>query len=403
VRKSDLARRRISIPVALVVAALVPLLGAGASAAAPVPRVTIQGGGSTAIVGRPWRATLVVRPASAGRPAVALRGPGVRAASVRRVGPGRYAVRGVFTLPGRWRVEARLRGRRFLLRTVVARAPAAVPIVLRGPSQIAVDAAGRLLISENEGGRIDRVDPASGQVQLVRTITSPYGIALSRAGELYATSDDRVLRLGGDGGGEAVVARSANGLDIGPVVVDDAGNAFYFTDGRIYRVDRRSGAVTPYAGTGSDGFGGDGGAADQATFGRPHGLAFAADGALLVSDSENGRIRRIDPVDRVVRTVATGLGFPTGLAVAPDGSMYLGDVQTNSVHRVAPGGAVTRVAGTGVDATSGDGGPATAAALAVPSAVAITVDGTIYVTEARSGRIRRIDASGTITSLSSRG
>ena len=401
-RKSDLARRRISIPVALVVAALVPLLGAGASAAAPVPRVRIQGGGSTAIVGRSWRATLVVRPASAGRPAVALRGPRVRAASVRRVGPGRYAVRGVFTLPGRWRVEARLRGRRFLLRTVVARAPAAVPIVLRGPSQIAVDAAGRLLISQNEGGRIDRVDPATGQVQLVRTITSPYGIALSRAGELYATSDDRVLRLEA-GGGTTVVGRSDSGLDIGPVVVDDAGNAFYFTDGRIYRVDRQSGAVTPYAGTGSDGFGGDGGPADQATFGRPHGLAFAADGALLVSDSENGRIRRIDPVDRVVRTVATGLGFPTGLAVAGDGSIYVGDVQSNSVHRVAPGDAVTRVAGTGVDATSGDGGPAAAAALSVPSAVAISPAGTIYVTEARSGRIRRIDASGTITSLSSRG
>lgn len=379
----------------LALGALTACLG---SSAAPPLRVTLEGGGATATVGRPWRATLVVRPASAGRPVVTLRGPSERALSLRRVARGRYALRAVFDGAGRWRVEARLHGRRFLLRTVVARAPAPAQVVLRGPGQLTLDGSGRFLITENEGGRIVRVDPATGKVAVVQVITSPFGIALAPGGELYATSDDRLLRLGADGS-QSVVARSEGGLDIGPVAVDGAGDVFFFTEGRFYRVDRQSGAVSRYGGTGSDGFGGDGETVDRATFGRPHGLLIARDGALLVSDSENGRIRRIDPVSRIVTTIATGLGFPSGMALAPDGSLYVADVERNTVRRVAPGGAVTVVAGTGSDASSGDGGPATAASLAVPSSVAVLPDGTIYVTEARSGRIRRIDAAGTITSL----
>jgi hypothetical protein len=92
---------------------------------------------------------------------------------------------------------------------------------------------------------------------------------------------------------------------------------------------------------------------------------------------------------------------PQGLAIAPDGSIYVADTDNDRVRRIAPDGVVTTVAGTGTEGFSGDGGPATAAQLTQPVSVAITPDGGFLVGD--GVRLRRVDASGTITTIAGNG
>lgn len=87
----------------------------------------------------------------------------------------------------------------------------------------------------------------------------------------------------------------------------------------------------------------------------------------------------------------------TGLAVVADGSVYLSDQRAHRVRRIAPDGTIATVAGNGVQGSSGDGGPATEASLDTPQALAIGPDGSLYVLCLRV--IRKVDPSGVISTL----
>ena len=119
----------------------------------------------------------------------------------------------------------------------------------------------------------------------------------------------------------------------------------------------------------------------------PHGLALAADGALLVSDAGNGRVRRIDPVSGVISALAQ-VGRPDGLDVLADGSLVVVDGQDDRVVHLAPSGA-----------RMGLVGPVFTIAYDVEAAPG----GVTYVLEAGpAGRIRRVAADGTVTTVSRR-
>ena len=351
------------------------------SAQAKAPNVSLTGGPARAVVGQPWRATLAVRPASAGRPSVTLRGPSVRVAAVRALAAGRYRVEARFPAAGSWRVEARLAGKTFRLRAVAVRAPGRRPITLRSPTLPAIDTDGNLLVPEQQANRIVRIEPTTGRLAVAAPVVGPYGLALDATGAMYVSSDNTVVRIA-PGGARRELGQSDTGLDIGPVAVDAAGDVYWFADNRISRWSAATGQVTRYGGNGAQGFDGDGGPVTRATFGRPHGLAFAPDGALIVSDSENNRIRRVDPDTQIVTTIASGIRFPAGVAVGRDGAIYSVGL-SNTLVRIGPDGS-TRQLATG---------------LRSPLGVAVAADGTIYVTEGDSGHILRIDQSGRISTL----
>lgn len=171
------------------------------------------------------------------------------------------------------------------------------------------------------------------------------------------------------------------------------------------------------AGTGALGFSGDGAAATAATLAAPRAVAYDAAGNLYIADTRNHAVREVLKASGNIVTVAgVGLaGFagdngsatsalldtPTGIAVDAAGNLYIADSRNHRIRKVA-GGVITTVAGTGVAGFSGDGGPATAAALALPSGIAIDASGNLYIADTDNQRIRKVTGT-TITTVAGNG
>jgi hypothetical protein len=188
-------------------------------------------------------------------------------------------------------------------------------------------------------------------------------------------------------------------------------------DPRVLRIDA-GGILRLVAGTGEEGDSGDGGPGVAARFTELEGLAVAGDGTIVVADGAADRVRTIAPDGTVRAFAGTGepgyagdggpatealLRRPTALAIAADGAVYLADADNHVVRRVGPDGVITTVAGTGEPGSDGDGGPATAARLAMPEGVAVAGDGTLYIAEWQGNRIRRVAPDGTISTLAGQG
>jgi len=179
----------------------------------------------------------------------------------------------------------------------------------------------------------------------------------------------------------------------------------------IDKVDRRL-MVTTIVGNRTSGFSGDGGQAARAQLDTPDGVAIAPDGDLIVADSHNNRIRRVDAPTKVITTIAgsgeTGydgdekqateaaLNTPNAVAAAPNGDIYIADTLNNRIRMVDHAtGYIHTVAGdgqTGGEGPVGDGGPATSAHLFMPSDVQISSSGDIYIADMHHNRVRRVDA-----------
>lgn len=167
-------------------------------------------------------------------------------------------------------------------------------------------------------------------------------------------------------------------------------------------------------------FTGDGGPAASATLNFPSALA-VDDAALYVADTMNHRVRRVDLRTGVIQTLAgTGqhrfsgdggpataaaLNEPCALALDGKGGLFIADQSNNRVRRVdLESGLISTVAGTGESGYAGDGMPAVESPLAGPSGLAIGPDGALYVADTFNGRIRRIDpATGVISTIAGDG
>ena len=204
------------------------------------------------------------------------------------------------------------------------------------------------------------------------------------------------------------------GVAVGP---DGSLYAGDYNAHRIYRL-KPGGAMEIFAGNGTAGFSGDGGPATAAQLNFPQGLAMVPDGSLYIADVYNNRIRRVGP-DGIIQTVAgmaTGgysgdggpatqarLNIPCRVHVAADGSVYIADTYGHRIRKVATDGIITTIAGTGVAGFSGDGGPATQAAINFPNGVSTGPDGSLYIAAYNNQRIRRVSPDGIITTVAGTG
>lgn len=208
-------------------------------------------------------------------------------------------------------------------------------------------------------------------------------------------------------GGAATQALLNNPFDL---AFDPAGN-LCFSDTYnhcIRRIDTRTGTISTIAGTGEEGFSGDGGPATRAAMKQPYGIVIDRSGNIYVADRLNGRVRRVDGATGVITTLAgdgsgkfsgdggpstqAGLAEPNGLALDRDhGRLFIADVADNRVRVIdLASGVITTFAGTGEAQHSGDGGAATSAGVFGARAVALAPDDSLYILERQGSSLRRV-------------
>ncbi|MBK7893041.1 MAG: hypothetical protein IPJ84_19955 [Bdellovibrionales bacterium] len=199
------------------------------------------------------------------------------------------------------------------------------------------------------------------------------------------------------------------------VSVDRDGNIFFsdWDANRVRKIDT-NGIITTVVGTGTAGYSGDGGPATAAEIHGPRSVIANPDGSLFVSEEFNHVIRRIDPSGMIKTFAGTGtegysgdggpaidadFSFPNYTATDADGNLYVGQSGFCAIRKITPSGIVTTIAGYGECGFSLDGEPATMSKVGNVAAIAIGKNGVIYFADRSNHRIRSIDAFGTLTTV----
>jgi len=200
---------------------------------------------------------------------------------------------------------------------------------------------------------------------------------------------------------------------------DGAGNYYIsdYSNDIVHKVDA-AGTIITYAGNGVHGYGGDGGPATKAALKHPQGLAFDSQGNLYITDGGGCRIRKVTPAGIISTVAGTGahgyngdgilattaeLNFPGAVAVDSKNNLYIADYGNNIIRKVTPAGIIGTVAGNGKMGDTGDGGKATGAELNQPQGVAVDAAGNLYIAESGGNIIRKVNASGIISTLAGNG
>ena len=200
------------------------------------------------------------------------------------------------------------------------------------------------------------------------------------------------------------------------VAVDGSGRVYVIDGNRVRRLSAQ--AAPTVAGTGVQGFSGDGGPATDALLSSPAAIAFDSEGNLYIADAGNNRIRRVGR-DGIITTVA-GIGrrgyggdggpaalallnSPAGIAVGFGDSVLVADTGNNRVRMISADGTISTVAGTGEPGYAGDGGVASQAVLNSPQGLAVDAEGNLYIADSFNDRVRKIDLEGVITTIAGDG
>lgn len=312
------------------------------------------------------------------------------------------------------------------------------------PQGTAVDSSGNIYMADSSHHRIRKIDTSGNISTYAGTgtagltgdggpatsarINTPLGIFVDSSDNLYIAdgNNSRIRKVDTSGNISTVVGTSAgfsgdNGLATSAQInspfgvgVDSAGNIYIGDTGnqRIRKVDT-SGTITTFAGTGSAGNGGDGGAATSAQINTPMQVVADGSGNIYITDYGNSRIRKIDTNGIITAFAGTGvsgysgdngpatsaqLNSPRSIAIDSSGNLYIADSSNSRIRKVTPGGTITTVAGTS-SGFSGDNGPATSAQLASPQGVAVSAAGLVYISDTSNRRVRRVvEAQPLITS-----
>lgn len=261
----------------------------------------------------------------------------------------------------------------------------------------------------------------------------PFGMCIDNDGSLYAAdignncirkidSDGNVLTFAGSIDSGYVDGAKDEALFYQPtgICADNNGN-FYIADFMnqyIRKIDSQ-GNVTTLAGNGEPGY--KEGIGSEAQFNYPRGIVVDSKGNLYVGDSWNHRIRKISPAG-VVTTFAgfneevgvesrgilkDGLGAearfgtPCGLAIDKDDNIYVADALNHAARKIDTQGSVTTIAGNG---TAGyKDGNSNEALLNTPTEICVTSDGTVYIADTYSNRIRKVTPDGKVTTIADDG
>jgi uncharacterized protein (TIGR03437 family) len=270
---------------------------------------------------------------------------------------------------------------------------------LQSPTGVIVDGAGNLYIADQGNYRIRKVDTAG----IISTVAGNGGALPSPDGGQAASSAVSPAQIGGGG-----------------LAVDSLGNLYFSDVGislRVRKVDT-TGVLTTVAGNGLPIYSGDGGPAVNAGLSSPAGLAIDRAGNIYIADVTSLRVRKVNTAG-IISTVAgngaagfsgdggpataASLQAPVAVAVDNAGNLYIVDQTPLRIRKVDTSGIIRTIAGNGTPGFSGDGGAATSAQLFSPTGVAVDAAGNVYVADRTNRRIRKIDTAGIITTVAGSG
>ncbi len=311
------------------------------------------------------------------------------------------------------------------------------------PFKIAVDAADNLYVADTSQHTIRRITPAgvvstfagspglSGSADgtgSAARFNSPNGLAVDSAGNVFVadglnctirkiTPTGAVTTFAGDpgvlGSADGTGSAAQFGYLTGDLAIDHNDN-LYVPD-RVNHIVRKvtpAGEVTTLAGTAGR-FGAVNGTGPDAQFYEPTGIAVDGNGNVFVADSVDYTVRRISPAGVVTslaglsRDDSTGAADGTAAArfnslastaVGPNGDIYVADTLNATIRKISATGAVTTLAGQAGNPGSADG-TGSAARFDLPYGVAVNGAGTVFVTDAARGTIRQITPAGVVTTL----
>lgn len=303
---------------------------------------------------------------------------------------------------------------------------------------LACKSGGGLYIADSDSGTVRVLSPGGIISTLQPGFSFPTGLAEVSPGIVDvadAGQDNAVWQLGsgpnpvvvagipGSGGpnynGDGQPATSATLSD--PRGLLTIGSSLYIADAGNNRVRVVSGAgtISTFAGSGSFGFGGDGGQATSASLSQPDGIAADAS-RLYIADTGNNRVRVVDLLTHVITTIAGNgtasfsgdhgpatsaqLSNPGAIAFDSLGNEYVADASNNVVRKITTDGVISTFAGIGAPGSSPDGVPATSAALNFPIGLAVNSVGDVYISDSGNQRVRVVDHStGLITTVAGNG
>lgn len=251
--------------------------------------------------------------------------------------------------------------------------------VVRGPD-------GAIWFCEYTGQRIRRMD-ANGQMETI-----------AGSGEKGYCGD----------GGPALEAT----FNLPHEIRFDAAGDLYVVDmgnHAVRKIDMKTRTISTIAGTGSPGYSGDGGPAHAAQLKRPHSIQFGPGGDLYICDIGNHVIRKLDRQSGEITTFAgtgepgatpdgsplsdTPLNGPRSIDFDRAGNLWLATREGNQVFKLdLKSGTIHHVAGTGAKGFTGNGGPAKQATLSGPKGIAIDRDGNAWLADTESHSVRMINA-----------
>ncbi len=313
---------------------------------------------------------------------------------------------------------------------------AATSVGLNRPVSTAIDAMGRVLVVVTADNRVRRIE-LDGSIHTLDlgalVLTAPEAVAVDRVSGAVAIADSgghRVIAIAANGTSAIVAGTGAIGSPAFGIAATldklrrPAGLAFHPTTGELYIADvddhrvvriGADGQLHLVAGNGTAAFGGDGTAAS--VLHSPRGLAFDNGGALVIADSANQRIRRVDVATRIIATIAgastiagfngdglaataTQLASPSAVALDASGRIVFADTDNTRVRRFVVGGTVETLVGTGGEGEfAGDGLSATAATVDVVLGIAVDGSDRIVLTDSSHkgalGYLRRIESGAT--------